>query len=175
MLELIKGRTEKMKALTNRKGQSMVELTLITPLLLVALYIPADFGIGLFIGHLTQNAVREAARIGVANKDPFDSTAAGDVADDALSRLPALLKSPTVAVNYYSGSGNCMVNVEVRAQGSYNFFLYQLIRMLGFTVPDSITINRATSMRYEFQPELNGGNSSGTNLCTTSTVTATRP
>jgi Flp pilus assembly protein TadG len=45
------------------KGQSIVELTLITPLLLIALYIPFDFGVAFFAGNLTQNAVREVARI----------------------------------------------------------------------------------------------------------------
>jgi Flp pilus assembly protein TadG len=47
-----------------QKGQSVVELALITSLLLVALYIPADFGIAFLTAHLVQNAVREGTRIG---------------------------------------------------------------------------------------------------------------
>ena len=63
------------------KGQSIVEISLIAPLLLVALYIPADFGIAMFTAHLTQNAVREAARIGVSTRDPFDNAAANAIVD----------------------------------------------------------------------------------------------
>ncbi len=45
-------------------GQSIVELTLIVPLVLATLYIPADFGIAFFTAQMVQNATREAARIG---------------------------------------------------------------------------------------------------------------
>ena len=54
------------ESLCRRKqmGQSVVELALITPLVLIALYIPADFGVAFLTAHLAQNAVREGARIG---------------------------------------------------------------------------------------------------------------
>ena len=48
----------------NQRGQSIVEISLITPLLLIALYIPADFGVSFFMGNLLQTAAREGARIG---------------------------------------------------------------------------------------------------------------
>src|SRR5437764_14545540 len=59
----------------NQRGQSLVEIALITPLLLIALYIPMDFGIALFMAHLVQYAARERARIGTGlpktdGKDP---------------------------------------------------------------------------------------------------------
>jgi hypothetical protein len=50
--------------LYDQTGQSIIEITLITPLLLAALYVPVDFGISFFIGNLTQVAVREGARVG---------------------------------------------------------------------------------------------------------------
>jgi Flp pilus assembly protein TadG len=159
-------------ALSAQKGQSIVEMTLITPLLLIALYVPADFGIGLLTAHLTQNAVREAARIGVSTKDPFNSAAASSVGDDAIDNLPLRLVSAAVTVRYYAGgAANCLQNVEVSAQGTYNFFLYQLMRMVGLPAPDSTVITRATRMRYEFQPVTNSA------LCTTVSLTgsATRP
>ncbi len=114
--------------LHNRKGQSIVEISLIAPLLLVALYIPADFGIAMFTAHLTQNAVREAARIAVSTKDPFNDAAATQIANEALNRLPARLTSATVTVTYYDGPATvppvppCMQSVLVTAQGSYNYF-----------------------------------------------------
>jgi hypothetical protein len=151
-----------MRCQNKERGQSIVEITLITPLLLVALYIPADFGIGLLTAHLTQNAVREAARIAVSTKDPFNTTAADDVGDIALDSLPTRLSSPMVTVTYYGTGTNCLRSVEVEAEGTYNFFLYQLVELIGFPAPDSTTIRRATKMRYQFQPVTN----SGLNLCT---------
>jgi len=140
----------------NRKGQSIVELSLMTPLLLAALYVPADFGIALFTAHLTQNGVREAARIAVSTKDPFDSSAGTAIANEALSRIPGKLKSVTVTVNYYGpATATCMQSVEVTAQGTYNYFIYQLMRMFGASVDNTMPITRTSRMRYEFQPVTN--------------------
>jgi Flp pilus assembly protein TadG len=154
--------------LWSHRGQSLVEIALITPLLLVALYIPADYGIAMFTGHLTQNAVREAARIGVTTKDPFNSAASTAIKNEAINRLPARLISRTVTVKYYAGgSANCLQFVEVAAQGNYQYFLYQIIRLVGGTAPNTVAISRTTRMRYEFQPF----NTTST-LCTTATVTS---
>src|SRR5437870_12404148 len=81
-------------SLRSRKGQAVVEIGLVTPLLLIALYIPFDFGMGLFAAHLTQNAVREAARVGVSAKDPFDQSAADAIRDQAWNNLPRMLQAP---------------------------------------------------------------------------------
>jgi len=148
----------------NCKGQSLVEIGLITPLLLVALWIPADFGVAFLTAHLAQNAVREAARIGVSTKDPFNNAAATAIQTETLNRLPARLSSQTVTVNYYDGgAANCMSFVEVSASGTYNFTLYQLIRLFGGTAPNNRTISRTIRMRYEYQPVSN----SPTTPCTT--------
>jgi Flp pilus assembly protein TadG len=157
----------------NSKGQSIVEIGLITPILLIALYIPADFGIAFFTAHLTQNAVREAARIGVSTKDPFNSAAGTAVANEALSRIPARLSAVTVTVEYYGpATATCMQNVLVRATGSYTYFLYQILRLFGATVPDATTITRTSRMWYQFQPVSNS-----TPECNAApqTSTATRP
>jgi Flp pilus assembly protein TadG len=47
-----------------QKGQSFVELALITPLVLGALMVAVDFGIALYMGNLIAVAAREGARIG---------------------------------------------------------------------------------------------------------------
>jgi Flp pilus assembly protein TadG len=138
------------------KGQSIVEMSLIAPLLLVALYIPADFGIAMFTAHLTQNAVREAARIGVSTRDPFDDTAATAIANEALNRIPNRLNAITVTVNYYASNIDpCMQSVAVTAQGNYNYFFYRLMNIFGASVPVSVPITRTSQMRYEFQPVTN--------------------
>jgi Flp pilus assembly protein TadG len=154
-----------LRKILSSKGQSIVEIGLITPLLLVALYVPADFGMAMFTAHLTQNAVREAARIGVSTKDPFNSAAATAIKNETLSRLPTRLTAKIVTVKYYGGGApNCNSFVEVNAQGNYNYFLYQIIRLFGATVLDTLPITRTTRMRYEFQPVTN------TPLCITATV-----
>ena len=153
------------KSLCRRKqmGQSVVELALITPLLLIALYIPADFGIAFLTAHLAQNAVREGARIGSgltsANPgNPISDSQGATIRDAVLTRLPARLSSPSVNVKFYfsSEAATCMQVVEVTATGTYNYSLYHLMELFGVTVPPSETISRTTQMRYNYQrPENN--------------------
>lgn len=150
----------------NRKGQSIVEISLITPILLVALYIPADFGIAFFTAHLTQNAVREAARLGSVT-DPFDTAASTAVKDYALTAMPARLSAKTVTVNYYAGgAADCARFVEVVGQGNYNFFLYQIMNLFGANVQDTRPITRIVRMRHQAQPTIYN------TPCTTATVTS---
>ena len=145
----------------NQSGQSIIEMTLITPLLLIALYVPVDFGISLFVGNLTQTAAREGARIGsglqldgtVPNLI-FSSAEAGFVKTEVFNRLPNYLTDRNVTVIFYSGT-TCMQFIEVKAQGRYNFLLYRLMRLAGLTVPDSMTISRTTQMYYKYQPYTN--------------------
>ena len=167
-----------MRWLFNCKGQSIVEISLMTPLILVALYVPFDFGMTIFTGHITQNAVRDGARI-ASTTDSLDNSKADTLATEVYNNLPQLLVSgtpspKTVTVNYYAGgAANCAQSVEVIAQGTYNFFLYRLIGLVGFTPPDPIQIIRTTKMRYERQPDMNGGTGSTTDFCTTSTASGT--
>jgi Flp pilus assembly protein TadG len=156
-------------------GQSIVEIGLITPLLLVALYIPADFGVAFLIGNLVQNAAREGARIGAGlqktgGSSPnynYTTTEATRVKDAVFSHMPQTqrLTNKSVTVTFYEGTTpTCLEYVQVRAQGDYNFFFYQILRLFGSTVPSSRTISRTTQMQYIFQPYSN------TTACTTTTV-----
>lgn len=145
------------------KGQSVVELALITPLLLVALYIPADFGIAFLTAHLVQNAVREGARIGSGLNsgdpdNPIGGTQGTTIEDAVLARLPQMLSGPSVNVKFYfnSEADTCMQVVEVTATGTYDYSLYHLMGLVGVTVPSSTPISRTTQMRYSYQrPENN--------------------
>jgi Flp pilus assembly protein TadG len=165
-----------MRSLLNRRGQSIVEITLMTPLILVALYVPFDFGVTIFTGHITQNAVRDGARI-ASSTFPLDDTKAGNLAQQFEGNLPDMLVSRTVTVNYRAtgGGANCAQNVEVIAQGTYNFFLYRLIALLGFTPPDAVQITRTTRMWYGFQPATNGGSGTTIDFCATVTSSGTYP
>jgi Flp pilus assembly protein TadG len=145
----------------NQRGQSLVEVALITPLLLIALYVPFDFGVAFFMGHFTQNAAREGARIGSGLQKSgsvpnltFGSTQANTVKTEVFNRMPALLLNKSVTVKFHDGTA-CMQFIEVTAQGQYNFFLYQLMRFFGATVPDTVTISRTTQLRYTYQQYMN--------------------
>lgn len=142
-------------------GQSIVEITLITPLLLVALYVPVDFGISFFIGNLTQTAVREGARIGSGLQKSgsvpnliFSSAEANTVKTEVFSRLPNYLTNKSVTLTFYSGAA-CLEFLQVSAQGNYNFSLYRVMRLFGLTAPTSMTISRTTQMSYKYQPYMN--------------------
>jgi Flp pilus assembly protein TadG len=153
------------QALYSTKGQSIVEIALITPLLLVALYIPADFGIAFLTGHLAQNAVREGARIGSISKEcgtaPCVSTVAGEacpginsIVVEVCRRLPARLTSPAVTSSLTGNLGDpCMRTVTVVVEGTYTYFLYQLTALLGLPITSETTsITRSAEARYELQP-----------------------
>lgn len=164
-----------MRPFRNKKGQSLVEIALITPLLLAALYVPFDFGMAIYAGFLTQNAVRDGARI-ASNTRSLDDTAAQGVADQVWARLPNLLNEPSkqVTVNYYAGTpADCSEFVEVIAGGTYNFSLYKVIRLFGLNAPNTMAITRTTRVRYEFQPYTNGGTTGAPTFCSTGTVAAT--
>jgi Flp pilus assembly protein TadG len=147
--------------LKNQRGQSIIEISLITPLLLIALYVPADFGVAFFMGNLIQTAAREGARIGSGLQKSgdvpdltFSSTEAGTVKTEVFSRMPNALTGKSVTVTFYTGTA-CMEFLEVTARGDYNYFLYQVIRLFGGTAPNSVTISRTTQMHYKYQPYMN--------------------
>lgn len=157
----------------NRKGQAMVEFTLTFVLLLVIAWIPADFGLAFFTGQQMQNAAREGARI--AAVDRFFETQAGtwscaapcsgqiNVLQVTAARLSnVLIRTTNVTLTYpdpvrSSTIGTCQNNMlTVQVQGTYNYFFYQLLHLIGVTNNlNTATITRITSMRYEHQTPCN--------------------
>ena len=152
--------------LSSQRGQALVEFTLTFVLLLVIIWIPADFGLAFYTGQLASNAAREGARIGSATR-PFD---ANDIIKETCRRLPsALLSDPggggTSCSSFFSsnakvsaallpdpGGNPCNQMVQVTVSGNYNFFFYQVLRLIGISsIPNSKTITRQTSMRWEHQ------------------------
>lgn len=155
------------KFLFNSRAQSLVELSLITPLLLVALYVTMDFGVLFFTTQYTQNAVREAARIGAILADcAVDATVpcvttvsescpgTNKVVQETCARLTNRLTGTTVAVtltgNYYPAT--CMREVKVTAAGTYPYGLYRVIALFGMPLPTSTTVSRSADARYQGQP-----------------------
>jgi len=157
------------------RGQSIVEISLITPLLLVALYIPVDFGISFYVGNMVGNAAREGARIGSGlpkSGGAYTNTQANQIRDYVRDtvKVPQWLTSRELLISFYDGA-NCIQFVDVTVRGNYNFFLYQIINLFGFNVPDTIVISRNTRMHYNFQP---AGATTDT-LCTTPTTLSNSP
>jgi Flp pilus assembly protein TadG len=166
-----------MRSLFNCKGQSIVEITLVTPIILIALYVPFDFGMAIFTGHLTQNAVRDGARR-AGSTDVMTNTKAVALATAVYNNLPPNLISGSttkqVTVNYYSGT-SCAENVEVIAQGTYSLFWYRMMRLIGMN-PPPLAITRTTKMWYDFQRDSNGISGSSTTFCGgTAAATGTYP
>ena len=170
------------KLLLNREGQSIVEIALVTPLLLAALYVAFDFGFALFTSHLAQNAVREATRIGAVlpdwcqNPTKCDTHPVGksvtstsdtcpiaspvpnnkQVIKEACDRMPALLTGANVTVTLTGKLGDaCRRMITVKASGSYSYGLYNLIGLVAAPLSGgakTLSINRSAQARYELQP-----------------------
>jgi Flp pilus assembly protein TadG len=153
------------KTFKSEKGQSFVELALITPLLLGALMVAVDFGIAFYMGNLIAVATREGARVG-SELEKSDRTDAANpnfavadatvVRDKVQSILPRYLTSRQVIVTFYEddpgvGPPACSESVEVRVNGDYNFTLYRLMNFLGANVPTSLALTRSTRIRYKYQ------------------------
>jgi len=147
------------------KGQSLVEIALITPLLLGALMVAVDFGIAFYMGNLVAVAAQDGARIG-SQLEKSDKTDGANwnfaVADAALvsnkvqNRIPRYLTGRQVIVTFYEdgpvvGPPACSESVEVQVSGNYTFTLYRLMNLLGANVPASRTLTRSTRMRYNSQ------------------------
>jgi Flp pilus assembly protein TadG len=132
----------------NASGQTLVEFTLMFVLFLAIIWIPADFGLAFYSGQLAQNASREGARLAAAT-NPFD---AGNIQIQVMKRInSAMLKN--ITANVVPPACDPAVNMQVvtvTVAGEYNFYFYQLLRLLGFSAPDSVVISRTTTMRYEY-------------------------
>ena len=146
-----------------QKGQALVEFTLCFLLFLVIAWIPADFGLAFYSAQLASNAAREGARIGSA----ANPLVLSEIETETCRRLPsALLTDPgagfgtscgawsnaRVRVESVAGVGTCNQLVRVTVTGNYNYFFYQLLKLMGSTGNlNNTLISRQGSMRWEHQ------------------------
>jgi Flp pilus assembly protein TadG len=143
------------------KGQAVVEFTLVFILLLVVAWIPADFGLAMYTGQIAQNASREGARIAAADPTLAQGTTSCPMpcaSDTTIKKLvadrlrAAMLTNTTITLtrdNVVSPACDALVRVAVN--GTYNYFFYQILRMFGADVDDTVNIARETQMRWEHQ------------------------
>jgi Flp pilus assembly protein TadG len=146
---------------SKKGGQAVVEFTLIFVLLLVLLWIPADFGLAFYTGQLAQNASREGARIAAADPNLLALTGsctlpcsepAGSPLQETAERLSsALLPGGTITLTYPQSGSTCTQMLRLTVQGTYNHFFYQLLNFFSVSVNPSLPIVRFTDMRWEHQ------------------------
>jgi Flp pilus assembly protein TadG len=161
--------SEMLSGLRNSKGQSLVEFALIFPFLLVLIGGVIDFGLAIFAGHISENAAREGARFAATIPPPGPAagsgsfpgcqTAGSTTIQTTCKRIPniGLFSSNNYSVTVSAVTGavpNQAVTVTVT--GTYNWFLLHLIAspfpLLGYSFPNSLTISRSATMRWEWQP-----------------------
>ena len=164
-----RGITQSLRSSLTSKGQAMVEFTIVFILLIIVAWIPADFGLAFYTSQIAQNAAREGARIAAADSTVVAGNTTcnmpacysfGNIFNETAARLPAaLLTGASITVQYPTpgSAGTCNQRVGVRVQGQYNFFFYRVLRLLGASVPDSVTVDRLTEMRWEHQSGCVGG------------------
>ena len=155
---------ELLRKIKTRKGQSIVEISLITPLLLLALAVPADFGAAFLAGNLVNTAAREGARIGsqvgksggVDTDRNFTATEANAVKNAVVAKMPGYLSNRSVTVKFYEGTPvGCMETIEVTASGDYSYLFKQIVHLFGTTVLSKDTITRTAQFAYRYQPYTN--------------------
>ena len=129
------------------KGQTLVEMTLLLPLILLFVGGLTDVGLAFFVGTSMENAVREGARL----------AATGMSATNVTTQVRNRIAAPGM---FTGGSGGITVNtsapaaitgtacvgqtsVTVDANGNYN---YMFLRLIGI---DSTTMQRSETMRIE--------------------------
>jgi Flp pilus assembly protein TadG len=139
--------------LLSRKGQSIVEIVLITPVVLIALMIPIDFAMMYSVANRTQNAVREVARIAASQSTYND----GAMEADLTARLAGYNVTSSSVTLLKTSPASCTHIVVATANVAYPFFFYRMMKWFGANVGTNQAIVRTAQMRYEFQPATNGG------------------
>lgn len=140
----------------NAKGQTIVEVTLIFLFMVLMVGAAVDWGVGLFVSHVVQNAVREGARVAVTQAPTVSATAVKSVVQSVIPNSPifsafsannSINVCPTNDATTPCASATCTTPgpflVRVETSGTYNF---TFLRLLGFS---QMSITRDASMRYE--------------------------
>jgi Flp pilus assembly protein TadG len=150
------------RSVARSNGQALVEFVLVFIILLIVSWIPADFGLAFMSGQLASNAAREGARIGSADPSltpgtvtctmPCSSAAANTPLKLAAQRMSWAPLSNTQISITLSELPACNQFVTATVSGTYNFFFYQLLHLMGASGSlDNKTITRTTVMRWEHQ------------------------
>ena len=125
------------------RGQTIVEVTLIIPLLITLVGAAVDWGLVFFVSHVVQNAVRSGARLAVTKATPVSATTVKDevrrvIPDTAL--FSGFRNTATIQVTCVAGTPPFL---KVQTTGVFNFYF---MRLMGLS---TITLTRDATMKYE--------------------------
>ena len=138
-----------MKGVSNltSKGQTLVEMTLMLPIILIFVGGLTDVGLAFFVSTSMENAVREGARLAASGMST------PNVKTEVLNRIsgkgmfkPALTPADvTVVATAISGTGctTAQNSFKVTASGTYN---YMFLNLVGIS---STLMQRSETMRDE--------------------------
>jgi Flp pilus assembly protein TadG len=124
------------------KGQALVEVTLIFPLLVILVGAAVDWGLGLFVSHVVQNGVREGARVAVTQYPTVNSANVKSVVNSVIPDTP-LFSGFRSITNVTCTTSAGLPSVTVQTSGTFNFIF---LRILGFA---PMPISRSATMYYE--------------------------
>ena len=137
----------KQKYKIKSKGQALVEMTLLLPLILLFVGGLTDVGLAFYVGTSMENAVREGARLAASGMS------SANVKTEVVNRVAAkglftggFTASGVTVTGPVTLSTSCtgaQTQVTVTASGIYN---YMFLRLAGIT---STTMARSESMRFE--------------------------
>lgn len=125
------------------KGQMLVEVTLIIPLLILLVGAALDWGLFFLVSHVVQNAVREGARAAVTKTSMTEASIESVVQDkipDALL-FASYRSAANIGVSCAVSGGTPVITVSTTGNFSYIF-----MRLVGLT---SVPITRRAEMYAE--------------------------
>lgn len=156
-------------------GQAILEFAILTPLVLILVFIIADFGIGLAHRVILTNAAREGARYGAVGAPTYDGCPQADVVErircKTLAQGHNLVDDPAdIEVAFLDANSNGDLEpgdaVAVRINYEYKPFtalsLSNSLGWLGFPGITGIRMDSCTDMRLE---QVTSDASKGTNPC----------
>ena len=128
------------------RGQTLVEMTLMLPIILIFVGGLTDVGLAFFVGTSMENAVREGARLAASGMST------PNVKTEVLNRIaaqgmfkPALNPSSVTVVSQglFTSCVGAQTQVTVTATGTYN---YMFLNLVGIA---STQMSRSETMRVE--------------------------
>ena len=140
-------RATKLTSKLKSKGQALVEMTLLLPLILLFVGGLTDVGLAFYVGTSMENAVREGARLAASGMS--SANVKTEVANRVVAKglftggFTASGVTVTGPVTLSTSCTGAQQQVTVTASGTYN---YMFLRLAGIS---STTMARSESMRFE--------------------------
>lgn len=123
-----------------RKGQALVEMALITPIILLIIMGIIDFGIMFNNYSIISNAAREGARFGVVGYNDLEI-------NDIINDITTTLDNENLVIEITPGEAFRIRGVELLVKIDYE--IEPITPLISAILPDPFTISSKTAMRIE--------------------------